>query len=132
MILIDSQPITPKVEVFDFSKRPGYTITVNGSLIKKGVNMVEAAKEAIKTFLTIHNVTYTELKNVFKHFIAEEAGKIRYRRVGMNSIDNKEIFVYSQWRNNFGGRDNWVDFVNLCSHYNIKIEFDPSSLLLYP
>lgn len=131
MILVDSQSSTPKVEVFDFSKRPGYTISFKGEILKKGLNMVEAAKEAVKIFLSIYNMTYPDLKKVFNHFIADEVGKSRYRKIGMKCIDKKEIFIYSQWRNNFGERDNWVDFVNLCSNYGIKIKFDPDSLLLY-
>lgn len=132
MILVDSEPSTPKVEVFDFSKRPGYTITFKGKTLAKGLNMVESAKEAAKIFLSTHKMNYSQLKNVFNHFIADAVGKSRYKKIGMKSIDNKEIFIYSQWRNNFGERDNWIDFVNLCSNYGIKIEFDSDSLILYP
>lgn len=107
-------------EVWDCEKA---MYSVNGRICK---NMNACAKEAITQYVEKHNkLTYDKLYKIFEQgrtsYISDHKGPSRYNDIKKTTIDNKPIFVYSQFRLN-GCQSNWYRFVELCSKLKINIE----------
>lgn len=111
---------TEKAEVWDCEKA---MYSVNGTICN---NMNACAKEAITQYVEKHNkLTYEKLYELFKQgrtsYISDCKGPSRYNDIKKKTIDNKPIFVYSQFRLN-GSQSNWYRFVELCAKLKINIE----------
>lgn len=111
---------TRTAEVWDCEKT---MYKVNGILCK---DMNACAKEAVKQFIDAHNkLSYDKIYKIFEQgrssYISDHRGASRYNDINKKTIDNKPIFVYSQFRLK-GSQSNWYRFVELCAKLKINIE----------
>ncbi len=89
-------------------------------------NMNACAKEAITQYIDNHKkLPYNKLYKIFEQgrtsYISDQKGPSRYNDIKKTTIDNKPVFVYSQFRL-YGCQSNWYRFVELCSKLKINIE----------